>query len=52
MYRLILTLALCLPVVCNAALRGGGSGQSTPRPTNPTPDTPPVSWQPPFTILR
>lgn len=48
MTRLILTLAL-LAGPAHAALRPG-TGQSTPRPTNPTPDVPPTSWQPPFTI--
>lgn len=51
MTRLILTLAL-LAGPAHAALRGNGTGQSTPRPTNPTPtpDQPVTSWQPPFSI--
>lgn len=40
---LILTLAL-LTTQAHAALRGGTG------PTNPTPDVPPTSWQPPFSI--
>lgn len=45
MTRLIL-LALCLPMFAHAALRSGTG------PTNPTPDVPPTSWQPPFSVLR
>lgn len=50
MHPIILTLAL-LAGPAHAAVRPtGGTGPTMP--TNPVPEPPPTSWQPPLTIVR
>lgn len=51
--RALILIALCMPLITQAALRSSSGGGTTPTPTNPTPvpDSPPTSWQPPFTLL-